>query len=226
MRTPRRDGEETRGRILAAAAAFFAEVGYREAKVALIAERAGVNHAAINYHFGGKDDLYRQVWTHAAGVCLRAYPLEPPGEKPAPVREQLRQLLRSMIRRSFDPGPAGHLPRLLAYELTERTPGVSDLCRETLGRHDARLRSIVGQVLGREIDEETLALCRMLIVGPAIGLGIRLVRHPEEQEVEQLRRIDPDRITEEIFQFVWAGLRDLQRRDLIARREGRREKRQ
>jgi TetR/AcrR family transcriptional regulator len=57
-------------RILAAAAAEFAERGYAGARVDRIARRARVNKAMLYYHFGSKNALYRallrQTFTLAA----------------------------------------------------------------------------------------------------------------------------------------------------------------
>ena len=54
--------EETRWRLLQAATEVFAEVGYRAATTREISRRAGVNLAAIHYHFGDKAELYRGVF--------------------------------------------------------------------------------------------------------------------------------------------------------------------
>jgi AcrR family transcriptional regulator len=52
---------ETRERLIDAAGPVFAERGYRGATMREIAERAGANLAAAHYHFGSKQDLYREV---------------------------------------------------------------------------------------------------------------------------------------------------------------------
>ncbi|HEY1721850.1 MAG TPA: CerR family C-terminal domain-containing protein [Magnetospirillaceae bacterium] len=57
-------GEETRRRILDAAIAAFAEVGYEAAHTRLIADRASVKLPAIAYYFGSKEGLYRAVIQH------------------------------------------------------------------------------------------------------------------------------------------------------------------
>lgn len=54
-------GEESRARILDAAGQLFADRGYDGVSVRELAKRAGVNAAAINYHFGGKEGLYHAV---------------------------------------------------------------------------------------------------------------------------------------------------------------------
>src|SRR5260370_34476329 len=53
--------EATRKRLLDAAAAVFAEIGYHRATVRDICARAGVNGALANYHLGDKLELYTQL---------------------------------------------------------------------------------------------------------------------------------------------------------------------
>jgi len=52
---------EIRERILESAESLFSEKGFSGTKVREITNLAGCNLAAINYHFGGKDNLYYQV---------------------------------------------------------------------------------------------------------------------------------------------------------------------
>ena len=56
-----RPSDVTRERILKAAQRLFADHGYQDTSVRAVVARARVNQAAINYHFGGKDGLYREV---------------------------------------------------------------------------------------------------------------------------------------------------------------------
>jgi AcrR family transcriptional regulator len=51
----------TRTRLLEAAGELFAEHGFRGATLRDIADRAGANLAAANYHFGSKQALYLEV---------------------------------------------------------------------------------------------------------------------------------------------------------------------
>lgn len=54
--------EETRWRLLQAAAEVFSEVGYHAATTREICKRAGVNLASIHYYYGDKAELYREVF--------------------------------------------------------------------------------------------------------------------------------------------------------------------
>ena len=56
-----RPSDITRERILKAAERLFADRGYEETSIRAIVTKARVNQAAINYHFKGKDGLYREV---------------------------------------------------------------------------------------------------------------------------------------------------------------------
>jgi TetR/AcrR family transcriptional regulator len=57
----RRDAEGTRKRILDAALSEFAARGFAGARVADIAQGAGVNQQLISYYFGGKEGLYDEL---------------------------------------------------------------------------------------------------------------------------------------------------------------------
>lgn len=56
-----RDADRSRQSILDAAGAEFAAHGFAGARVAAIAERAGVNKQLISYYFGGKEGLYAEL---------------------------------------------------------------------------------------------------------------------------------------------------------------------
>ena len=60
--------DSTRHALLEAATSAFAEHGYAGGSVRAITRAAGANQAAITYHFGGKDELYRAVLREAVAA--------------------------------------------------------------------------------------------------------------------------------------------------------------
>jgi AcrR family transcriptional regulator len=60
-------GPDTKTTILDAAEALFAEHGYDKTSLRELTRRAGVNLAAVNYHFGGKEKLAMAVLARTIG---------------------------------------------------------------------------------------------------------------------------------------------------------------
>lgn len=56
-----RSPEATRRRMLEAAERLFLEHGFDGTSLRMLTAAAGVNLAAVNYHFGGKDELFRAM---------------------------------------------------------------------------------------------------------------------------------------------------------------------
>ncbi len=67
-----RPSKVTRNKIMKAAARIFAEDGYDGASIRKIVAKADVNQAAISYHFGSKEGLYRAVLQMALKELLQA----------------------------------------------------------------------------------------------------------------------------------------------------------
>ncbi len=93
-----RPSEITRERILKAAGRLFAERGYEATSVRVIVAKARVNQAAINYHFAGKDGLYREV-LRAAFRALTEHQLSHVEETKEMSREKaLAEFVRHQLR--------------------------------------------------------------------------------------------------------------------------------
>lgn len=62
----------TKERILSAAESLFAEHGFAGTSLRLVTSRADVNLAAVNYHFGSKDNLVAEVFRRRMDEMSRA----------------------------------------------------------------------------------------------------------------------------------------------------------
>lgn len=94
-------GALTRERLLDTAERLFAERGFAATSVRDITAAAGCNLAAVNYHFGGKSNLYREAFLRGLTV-LREQRLaalrEIMGRRPAPsVAEALRVFATAFV---------------------------------------------------------------------------------------------------------------------------------
>jgi AcrR family transcriptional regulator len=98
MKSRAQQGEETRNRIIAAAAHTFAEKGFRAASTREIAARAGANQGLITYHFRSKQELWKAAADRIFGL-LRAVFVEL-GEvvDSGDARSRARQAVRQYVR--------------------------------------------------------------------------------------------------------------------------------
>lgn len=64
--------EDKKERILTVAESLFAGHGFSGTSMRKITQEAGVNVAAVNYYFGTKEDLYREVFRRRLGLLNQA----------------------------------------------------------------------------------------------------------------------------------------------------------
>ncbi|MDY0355457.1 MAG: CerR family C-terminal domain-containing protein [Sedimentisphaerales bacterium] len=170
----RRDGIETRTRILAVAQEVFAEKGYHEATVEDICSRAKSNIAAINYYFGSKEELYTQVWRKAFDEANAAYPPEGGLDPDAPPEDRLRGTIHSLVGKLVDRGRIGHAGRLLLREMMNPTEVIERVKDDALRPMQERMRRLMKEMLGPEASDEEIHLCGMSVVHQCLAIGIRL----------------------------------------------------
>ena len=222
MKPVRKDAARTRGRLLAAASVLFAEQGFRETTVAAICTRARANVAAVNYHFGSKEELYVAAWQHAFEASIAKHP--PDGGVPphAPARERFAGRVRSMIERIAD--PKSHEFEIVHREFAGPTGLLSEVMRERIRPLRAGLESVIRELLGAEADPETVRFCATSIHAQCFGPLLKLRRRrrtPHAPHPAGLADLDLERYADHVVAFSLAGLRSL-RRQSAGRRESRR----
>src|ERR1700722_17445986 len=122
---PELSQENTRDKILGAAGEVFAEQGFEGATIRAITERAGVNVAAVNYHFRDKADLYTLVVLDACSV--RAAWRDAMAEASESPEERLRCLIYHFLESLVDPERPIWKRRLMARETANPTSALEEL---------------------------------------------------------------------------------------------------
>jgi AcrR family transcriptional regulator len=146
--TPLSGSTETRKRLLQAAGEVFAEQGYRRATVRDICSRADANVAAINYHFGDKERLYRTVLGHGLSVALQKYPPDMGVAAGAPAEVRLLAYIRSLLHRLLGEGaPAWH-GKLMSREMIDPTGALDSVVQETIRPLSQHLAQIIREIVG------------------------------------------------------------------------------
>lgn len=158
---PRKDGEETRRRILDAACRVFGEKGYRDATHAEICRRAGANTAAINYHFGSKDALYRAAWKHTKEQADSLYPIDGGAPLDAPPAERLRGSILALLKRMTDRRKLWCFRRIRMTESANPTGLLDDEMRKMIQRMRNHTQGILRDILGPNASQRDIELCEM-----------------------------------------------------------------
>lgn len=195
----------TKERILDAAEQLFARHGFAGASLRQVTSRAGVNLAAVNYHFGSKEKLHEEVFRRRLDILNQRR------------REALDALradatLEDVLTAFIHP----------ALALSRETDGGDAFVRimaRAYAEHDARLREFLsanyGDVLKRFAAELAARLpaldkpelyWRLDIVTGALTYAMAnfgITRRREDINEEQ-HRIDAER---HLVQFAAAGLR-------------------
>jgi AcrR family transcriptional regulator len=108
-RPPRPGGAGTKGRILDAAEAVFAERGFAGTALRDVAERVGVRTPSLYNHFASKEALYAAVLERAVAPLLALLGDAAAGRGPRDSGQLVAELTALLARRP-------HLPRLVAHE--------------------------------------------------------------------------------------------------------------
>jgi TetR/AcrR family transcriptional regulator, regulator of cefoperazone and chloramphenicol sensitivity len=165
-------GERARTRLLSEASRIFAEKGYAKASTREICVAAGLNPAAIHYHFGDKDGLYRAVLLvpiHGVAAQLAGF------DDPAlDLKQSLQHLLRAFVGEDGPTPPgaaccasvphADHGVRLYLREMIEPTPVFAAAAAQHIGPvHDAIARLLARHIGMTAPDEDAHRLAFGLI---------------------------------------------------------------
>jgi AcrR family transcriptional regulator len=207
--------DATESRILEAAGHVFAETGFQAAKVRDICARAGVNLAAVNYHFGDKLGLYNEVLRYAA-CAAGAVAFDPvlPGRTP---ERKLRAFVHGLLQQMYGEDRPAWPVRLMTHELAQPTPAFDGIIDQIMRpKHDA-IRALVGGIIGRPADDRQTRLCAQSIMG-------QIITYAHGREV--LKRLWPelrftpetlDEIAAHIASFSYAALHTFARRNAAAK---------
>lgn len=161
----------TQAALIEAAAPLFAAQGYEATRTREIADKAKANVSAINYHFGSKMGLYQAVIKQQADTMIASFPLETETVRQADPATRLHWLVHNLLRRVFQTHEENRL-RICVREFVEPTEALDFLVKEIVRHQFAIMRSVVGAVLGREVDDDELNRFAVSVVSQCFHYGM------------------------------------------------------
>ena len=206
MKVLRQDTLRTRKSLLMAASEIFAERGYRDATIAEISEQAGTNIAAINYHFGGKEALYREAWRQSFRDSMIAHPPDGGVDRNAPPKQRLRGELVSLLRRITDNGNREF--SIAHQEFANPTGLLEEVMEEELRPLRERTMALVREVLGPGNSEIQVRFCAISIISQCVFPSFmnRIEKRANDPEKDSWRVDDIEGYAEHVVAFSLAGM--------------------
>lgn len=198
----------TRQRLLYAALRLFSERGYQHVTVRELAREARANLAAINYHFGGKLELYAEV-VESALDRLHADPTiaAPAG---ASAEERIRSFVREYVPRLAAPsGDGKRFQKLMRHEMTEPTPVAPRIADRIILPRIRYLSQAVAEMLDTEPSDARVGRCVVSLQAQCLFLMPNRFR---EVVIPGATEPGPEEIAawvEHITDFTLAGIRRL-----------------
>jgi AcrR family transcriptional regulator len=195
----------TKARLLEAAGEEFAKKGYELARVRAICDRAGANLAAINYHFGTKEQLYLEVLreAHRCGLEQQEEKLVEPGLSPA---LRLRGFIHNFLERVLAVNrPEDWRHRVMLREMLAPTPFSEVLVREGIRPRFERLKSLMREICP-EADDRRLNALVFSVIGQC--LHYKMARRIIERLIGEdgYQALDLEYLSDHIASFCLAAL--------------------
>lgn len=164
QRSGQQRGEEARRRLIEAGIEIFGRQGYESASTRAIAEKAGVNLAAITYHFVNKEGLYRAVAEHIAArigtpaAVATMQQVESALQDPQLSKERVRQLLDELfdgfvVTLLADQAPNEIWTRFIFRELMNSTSIFDILNEQVVQKTIFPCAALIGRLLDKPKDD-------------------------------------------------------------------------
>jgi AcrR family transcriptional regulator len=204
MKIQREDSARTRERLIAAASEVFSKKDYNSATIADICERACANVAAVNYHFGDKETLYREAWRHAFQESIETHPADGGVSDHAPAEERLEGAIRGLLLRITDENNQGFF--IGHREMANPTGLLQEVMKSELLPVRKRLETTVHELLGPVSTAERVRFCAVSIMNQCLH---PMLRRSLDKNTEKLfgHRIDVAAFIDHVVRFSLGGIR-------------------
>jgi AcrR family transcriptional regulator len=202
--------ENTRDRILGAAGEVFAEQGFEGATIRAITERAGVNVAAVNYHFRDKAELYTRVVVDACSA--RTAFREAMAEAAGSPEERLRSLIYRFLEYLLDPARPDWKRRLMAREMANPTTALDELVEKNIRPlRDEFLQPTLRELTGGCFNRRQLSYLGSSVMGQCLYF---LQSRPIIERLNpdfKIGKIEITEIAEHVSRFSLAAIAEMTR---------------
>lgn len=168
VRNPRGDGDVTRKRIIEAAGQLFSAKGFADTTSKEICEAIPTNIAAVNYYFGSREGLYREVLETVGDYLLNAESLNALVNSRMSPEEKLNAFIDAMTTPVFN--RKSWQVRLWARELLSPSPQWCEMQEKNSGQKFTLLAQVIAEVTGIPAGHPLVDCCLLNTIAPFMVL--------------------------------------------------------
>jgi AcrR family transcriptional regulator len=195
----------TRQAIIRAATNLFAEQGFEGTTVRAIVAKARVNQAAINYHFDGKEGLYREILR----VAVAAFTRDDVGAEESaalPREEALRSFINQQLRPLLARDEMSRYVRIFAWETAQPSKVLRQFLASSASPFMSRAIGLVRRFLPPDASDQDALLTAIWLMGQC-SVFVRNREHfagpPFSLKIDEAF---VERLTDRITAFALHGL--------------------
>ena len=150
---------ETRERVLSAAQRLFGSRGFKRVTVRDICRGARANVSAVNYHFGDKLGLYRQVLHTAVESMRSTLEAAQAAGSDGSAEARLRAYIQVYVERVAGRLQGSWIHQLMARELVDPTPALDLIVEQAVRPRMLYLCTLIGELLALPMDDRRVVRC-------------------------------------------------------------------
>ena len=155
--------QATRARLLKVAIRLFAERGFARVTVREICRRARANVAAVNYHFGGKEGLYREVIQTAIDTMQTTTAAARAAGQDLGPEERLRAYVNVVLNRIASRSGGTWIHQVMMREISDPTPALDMVLEQVIRPRMTYLCGVISELIGCAADDIRAVRCALSV---------------------------------------------------------------
>lgn len=184
---------------------LFAEQGFKATTIRQICQKADVNIAAINYHFGDKQELYNRIVEHIIkhGEYDHTVAVSPDHS----AEEKLKLFIQFSIKRQLGIGIPEWHSAIMEEGRRTHNKALHSIMVGAIHKRSKYLREIIKEITGLPDDSPEVAFLKFSILGQ-IHIYMHHLHREDLPDFEFTREPYFDKIVSHLYDFSITGMKN------------------
>ncbi len=194
-------------KIIKAASELFATKGYQNTTIRDICHKAGIYQLSINYHYGSKENLFKEVLLQAYQETEETTLVEK--IKHLPPEQQLDEIIRTRVKSVFNRDGKGIFFKIIAKEISTNYDFIVNIMSTTILEYLVFIKSVFAKLGDNKLNDFQLDYCVYLLMSHVSALSMHEkavfilfnTKTPDDEQLEDFIQL--------VKKFIMAGIEKL-----------------